>query len=115
MPSFSFAAPIKPGQTDAWRDSISELKGPRREAYLASRAALGITHEEASLQSTPDGDFAVVHIVADDPSKVMPGMMMGTSDFDTWFRDAVLVGIHGFDLDGPPPPPVEAVFDNIIP
>ena len=114
MPAFSFAAPILPGKTDAWRAAIAELDGPRREAYLASRAALGITYEQATLQSTPDGDLAVVHFVADDPD-VLGGMMMGTSDFDEWFREAVLVGIHGFDLAGPPPPPVEVVFENILP
>ena len=107
--------PFWEGKTDAWRESIAELSGARREAYLASRAAIGIKYEQATLQSTPHGDFAVVHIVADDPEKVMPGMMAGTSDFDVWFRETVLVGIHGFDLAAPPPPPVEVVFDNILP
>ena len=115
MPAFSFFAPIKPGKTDAWRESISEIRGRRRQAYLASRAALGITFEHASLQSTPEGDFAVIHMVADDPAKVMPGMIMARSDFDEWFRETVLVDVHGFDMSGPPPPPIEVALDNILP
>lgn len=115
MPAFSFFAPIKPGRTDAWRESISEIRGRRRKAYLASRAALGITFEHASLQSTPEGDFAVIHMVADDPAKVMPGMMMPSTDFDEWFRETVLVEVHGFDMAGPPPAPIEVALDNILP
>ena len=41
--------------------------------------------------------------------------MMGTSEFDEWFRETVLVGLHEFDLAGPPPPPVEVVLENILP
>ena len=35
-----------------------------------------------------------------------------TSDFDTWFRETVLVGVHGFDPKAAPPPPVTVMLDH---
>jgi hypothetical protein len=110
MPEYSFAAPILKGKTEAWRQAIAEIKGARHAAYRESRQKLGIKREHASLQSTPMGDLVVVHM--DAPSQaVMGSMMSGTSEFDKWFRDTVLIGVHGFDPKGAPPPSVEAVLD----
>lgn len=110
MPEFSFAAPILPGKTAAWLAAIDEIKGSRNAAYQESRRKLGIKREHVSLQSTPMGDMVVVHM--DAPSQgVMGAMMQSTSEFDTWFVHHVLADVHGFDLNGPPPPPVEVVLD----
>ncbi len=113
MATFSFAVPILPGKTDAWRAAIAEMGGARRTAYLESRAALGITREHVSLQATPEGDLVVVHMEATDPAGVMPAMFAGTSDFDVWFRETVLQGTHGMDPSGPLPPPVEVISDIV--
>ena len=43
---------------------------------------------------------------------VFGAMMASTSEFDTWFRETVLIGVHGFDPKGAPPPPVEVVHDH---
>ena len=43
----------------------------------------------------------------------MRAMMQSTSDFDTWFRETVLVGIHGFDPKGELPPPVTVILDVV--
>jgi hypothetical protein len=111
MPEFSFVAPIIKGKTEAWRKALTEIKGARSAAYKESRAKLGIKREHVSLQSTPMGDFVVVHM--DAPSQgVVGAMLTGTSEFDAWFRETVLVGVHGFDPKGQPPPPVEVVLDH---
>jgi hypothetical protein len=98
---FSFVAPIQPGKTDAWRKAVDEIKGSRNAAYKESRRQHGIKREHVSLQSTPMGDLVVVHMDAPGQQEVMRGMMQGTSDFDTWFRETVLVGVHGFDPKAP--------------
>lgn len=111
MAEFSFAAPILAGKTDAWRKAVAEISGPRNAAYKESRKKLGIRREHVSLQSTPMGDLVVVHMDAPDQD-VIRAMMQGTSDFDTWFRETVLVGIHGFDPKAAPPPPVTVMLDH---
>jgi len=108
MPEFSFAAPILPGKTAAWRAAVAEINGPRNAAYQESRRKLGIKREHVSLQSTPMGDMVVVHMDAD--QSVFGTMMQSTSEFDTWFVNSVLVDVHGFDPKGAPPP-VEVVLD----
>jgi len=111
MAEFSFVAPIVKGKTEAWRKALTELKGARNAAYKESRQKLGIKREHVSLQSTPMGDFAVVHM--DAPSQdVFGAMLASTSEFDTWFRETVLIDVHGFDPKGAPPPPVEVMFDH---
>src|SRR5215467_9700426 len=90
---FSFVAPIQPGKTNAWRKAVDEIKGSRNAAYKESRRQHGIKREHVSLQSTPMGDLVVVHMDAPDQQEVMRAMMQGTSDFDTWFRETVLVGV----------------------
>jgi hypothetical protein len=108
---FSFVAPILPGKTDAWRQAVAEIKGARNAAYKESRSKLGIKREHVSLQSTPMGDMVIVHMDAPDQQSVIRSMMQGTSEFDTWFRETVLVGVHGFDPKAAPPPPVTVVLD----
>jgi len=58
------------------------------------------------------GDLVVVHMEAPDQQNVMRAMMQNTSDFDTWFRETVLVGVHGFDPKAPLPPPVAVMLDH---
>ena len=108
-----FAVPILAGKTDAWKALCAEMSGPRKEGYLESRRALGITKEIACLQETPHGDYVVVHIEANDVSDIMGGMMAATDAFSVWFKDAVFKEIHGVDGSGPVPP-TPGVFINIL-
>lgn len=109
----NFAAPILAGKTDAWKASCAEINGSKKEAYLASRRALGITKEVASLQQTPHGDYVVVHIEGSDVSGILGKMLAATDEFSAWFKEAVLKDVHGMDGTGPVPPSPE-VFINIL-
>jgi hypothetical protein len=57
------------------------------------------------IQSTPQGDVAVVLIEADDVQAAMAGLATSEEPFDVWFRDHIK-DVHGMDLseDGGPPP-----------
>jgi hypothetical protein len=99
----TFAAPILPGKTDAWKAAIAEITGPRLAEYKAARAAIGITREVATLQETPHGDFAAVFIEGDNAEGALQRMVDDDSDFHTWFRQAFLVDVHGMDLNNLPP------------
>ena len=109
MPATTFAAPILPGKTDAWQQAANEINGARRAGYEASRAALGSTQEIASLQQTPHGDLVAVYIEAGDPDTVIARMFASDNDFDKWFSETVLVGLHGMDAANPPPPNAVAI------
>lgn len=75
---------------------------------MRSRPARASRARSASLQLT-HGDFAVVMIEADDPSKFMMAMGTGTDEMAQWFRAQVL-DVHGMDLAAPPPPPNEVMY-----
>jgi hypothetical protein len=110
MDTIGFVAPLLPGKTETDRAAmISCWRGERRVAYEASRKRLGIAREAVFIQSTPDGDVAVVYWEADDVEAALKGMASSDQPFDRWFRDHVRE-VHGLVVeDGFPPP--EQVMD----
>jgi len=111
MPATTFAAPILPGKTEAWKNAIAEINGARKDAYIQSRGALGITKEVACLQQTPHGDYVVVYIEASDVSGVLQKMIDATDPFHMWFKDAVLNECHGISASSPVPPTNDVFID----
>jgi hypothetical protein len=88
---------------------ISCWTGERKAAHQDARRRAGITRESTWLQSTPDGDVAVVLIEADDLGVAMGTLATSDEPFDRWFREH-LRSVHGFDLaDGMPLP--ELILD----
>jgi hypothetical protein len=114
MDTIGFVAPLLPGTTETDRAAmISCWRGERRAAYEASRKRLGITREAVFIQSTPDGDVAVVYWEADDVEAALKGMATSDQPFDRWFRDHVRE-VHGLIVeDGFPPP--EQIMDYRAP
>lgn len=108
MPVTTFAAPIRPGQTDAWKTAVAELRGPRKAEYEESRRRMGVTREVASLQSTPQGDVVVVFIEAGDPGSIIARYLSSDAPFDRWFTETVLKGVHGMSAA---PPATETFVD----
>jgi len=110
MAQYAFCTPILPGKTAEWKKRVAEMAGPRHAELKASRDRAGLKEEKVWLQQTPHGDFAVVYWEAHDIGKVFQTLMSSTQPFDVWFRDKVLVEIHGLTPGGPPPPMNEAVL-----
>jgi hypothetical protein len=110
MQTIAFAAPILPGKTQADRDAIAACAhGDRQAEYQASRKRAGIRRESVWIQSTPDGDVAVILIEAPDIQAAMGSLATSQDPFDRWFRENVK-DVHGMDLaEGFPPP--EQVLD----
>jgi Family of unknown function (DUF6176) len=108
MASLASAFPILPGKTAAWKQFAQELIGARRQEFEASRRRLGTTTERAYLQSTPQGDMAIVYIEADDIARVFQGLGSSQDSFDVWFREQVQA-IHGLDLSKPPAGPLPEI------
>jgi hypothetical protein len=108
MPVTTFAAPILPGKTEAWRKAVAEINGPRKAEYEESRRRMGVTREVASLQSTPQGDAVVVFLEASDPAGVVAKYLSSDAPFDRWFSETVLKGVHGL---GAAPPANQTLVD----
>ena len=104
MPVTTFCAPILPGKTEAWKAAAHAILGPRKDEHAASRRRLGIAREIASLQSTPQGDWVVVCLEADDPDSVISRILASDDPFDRWFSETVLQGVHGISVSQVPPP-----------
>ena len=103
MATYAFANPVQPGKVQLWKDRVKEMTGPRKAEMAASRKRVGMTNERVWLQHTPMGDFAVVYWEAPDIAKVFEGFMTSQEPFDKWFREKVLVEVHGMDMKNPPP------------
>jgi hypothetical protein len=101
MRTYAFAVPILPGKTQAWLNYINELTGSRKEDWKLSRKRYGLTVEQVWLQSTPQGDMAVVRIETDDPGKFFENLMKSNEPFDKWFREKVLTECHGMSASQP--------------
>jgi len=107
----NFAVPLLEGKTDAWKAACVEIKGSKKELYLASRRNLGITKEIAALQQTPHGDYVVVHLEAADVNGIMGKMLEAGDEFSQWFKEAVFRDCHGIDGSGPVPPSPDIVLN----
>ncbi len=110
MQTIGFIAPLLPGKTETDRSAmISCWRGERKGAYEHSRRQLGITREAIFLQSTPNGDVAVVYWEATDVGAALKGLATSEEPFERWFRGHVRE-VHGVNVeDGFPPP--EQVLD----
>jgi hypothetical protein len=98
MATYSFAAPIVPGKTEAWKEFAKEMGGPRRKEWAASRARAGVTGETAWLQTTPHGDFAVVTMEGPDIEKSLVSAGTSTDPFDQWFSQKIKE-LHGLTTE----------------
>lgn len=106
--SYAFAAPILPGQLEAWKSMVNETKTTRRKQYRSARKKMGITSEKAWLQHTPMGDFVVVYVEGRQAEKLVQKLKASKDPFDQWFWKNV-GAIHG--MKGPLPPTNELFFD----
>jgi len=107
--SIAFAAPLLPGKTEADREALASAQsGESRTAHEESRRRAGITREAVWLQSTPDGDVAVVLIEADDVAAALGALATSQEPYDVAFRDHIK-DVHGMDLSEGFPPPAQVL------
>jgi hypothetical protein len=108
---YAFINPVLTGKLEDWKNYVKEMTGPRNQERLESRKRIGLTVERVWLQHTPMGDFAVVYWEAADIGQVFDRLIKSDAPFDKWFREKVLVEVHGMDFSRPLPPMNELVLD----
>jgi len=106
---YAFAAPILPGQLEAWKGMVKEMTTTRKKEYSSSRRNLGVKHERAWLQHTPMGDFVVVYLEGKQPEKMLEKLAASKDPFDQWFSKQI-AAIHGLSS----PPPANELFVDVL-
>lgn len=109
----AIAIPIRAGKTDTWRAKLAELTGPRYDEYQASRTRYGLTSQTTYLQSTPMGDFALIHLTGPDVRASFHRMSSSQDPWDVTWREMTL-DLHGLDFarDEARLPTVEPAFST---
>jgi hypothetical protein len=109
MTEIVFAVPVERGKEGFDRETLDEMRGPRRAEYEAALRDAGIKRQAVWHQQTPDGrTLAIVYIEADDPD-AHQRFVSSDSEISRWFVDQ-MQGVHGRDVSQPPLP-VEQVLD----
>lgn len=80
------AAPILPGQTEAWRRFVQEMRELRRHEYEASRRQLGIASEWWWLVEVEPQATAVIAVIASHPERIWGEIAVSERPFDLWYR-----------------------------
>jgi hypothetical protein len=93
----NLAVPIAPGRTQAWQEALHELVGARYAEYRSSRQRFGLTSQTTFLQTTPTGDFAVIHLTGADVRASFHAMSTSQDPWDVKWRD-LTQSLHGMDF-----------------
>jgi hypothetical protein len=93
---YAFAVPILPGKTDAAREFVKTVLGPKSEEWADLQSRQQVTAEYYFLQSSPDGDMMIVYGEGNwrAPDEVLHP---DSNEFDSWFLDQIQE-INGFDI-----------------
>jgi hypothetical protein len=112
MATFAFVMPLLPGKAETDREGMQRFStGEEKEAYEASRRALGFKRQAIWHQETPDGTIAIVLWEVDDIEAARRGIATSEEPFDRRFRD-FLRDVHGIDVANEPPRQVRLVIDH---
>ena len=107
MNSTAIMLPILPNKREQLFEFARALHGERAREYAESQQS--VTVETWFLQSTPMGDFLIVHFEAPDPAGVLGALSESGEPFDVWFRQQALE-ITGIDFSQSTGPLPEVVF-----
>jgi hypothetical protein len=93
---YAFAVPILPGKTEAARQLMQQVLGPRRQEYDDLQRRFGSDRERYFVQTSPQGDMMLLYGDGNwrAPENVLD---LDRNPFDQWFRDQMLE-ITGIDV-----------------
>ena len=92
---YAFAVPILPGKTDAAREWVRTVLGPRSEEWTEIQNRQGVVQETYVLQESPDGDMIIVF---GEGEWIAPAQILDLSrPFDKFLREQVME-ISGIDI-----------------
>ncbi len=111
----ALAVPVLPiADVAGWRQFAEEIStGERHDAHAEMLRRSGVQREHVFHQSTPAGDVMILvweGLDHEDAPAVLRGFVENPqSDHERYIASHVTPNLHGLDLTGEPPPPVEKV------
>ena len=109
MAEIVFATPIRRGKEDLDRKVMDEIRGARRDEYVAALKDAGIRRQAIWHQQMPDGGtLAIVYVEATDPD-ASRRFTESDAEINQWFAQQMQEG-YGRYVSGPVLP-VELVND----
>jgi hypothetical protein len=94
----SLVAPIQESRLDEWDAFTTEMLGPRRTEYEASRKRLHIKKERVLVQRDPDGPKIIYAMTTarNRIAEIYPGLAASEDPFDVWYKERMksLLGIE---------------------
>jgi len=97
MASLAFAFPLRASKTEEWRAWVREILGPRRSEYEAFSRRVGFRRQSAYLQSTPQGDLAIIYMEGEDLQSTFHELETAQDPFTVLLRQR-LQDLFGVDL-----------------
>ncbi|MCB9099822.1 MAG: hypothetical protein H6632_09805 [Anaerolineales bacterium] len=91
------AAPILPGQAEAWRRFVQELQGPQQLEWRAWCKRAGLRQLQVRLQTTPQQTVVLLRAGFRQTEGWPRSIIAGKAPFDRWLREQILA-LHGVDL-----------------
>lgn len=117
MASFALAVPVRPGKTQALREYVAQLAGPRLSEEQAFHQHAGTRREAAWLQQTPEGDVFVIYWEGEDADRFQADLeqfLKAEDGHGAWVREQ-FIDLFGVDpREGLPPLP-EKLWDYFDP
>lgn len=117
MPSFAQAVPVQPGKTEALREYIAQLAGPKFSEEQAFHKRVGTRREAAWLQHTPNGDVLVIYWEGEDAERFkaeMEQLLRADGGYGAWLREQ-FIDLFGVDPTGGLPPLPGQLWDYADP
>jgi hypothetical protein len=96
MDQVCYVLPIRPGQTEAARALIEEIRTARWAEYAATQRRMGAVKEVWFLATGPAGDQLVVYLEVPDFAAALAAYTGSTDPFDAWFNGR-LAEVTGFE------------------
>jgi hypothetical protein len=110
MPLYAFVAPIQPNKTAQFREFVSELNGPRKTEYEASKKSCGVGRETIFLQHTPMGQVAIVVQEAENQEEALASLRGMKDSFHQWYFQRIK-DVWDISFVGPDVPINELLLD----
>ena len=108
MALLSMCLPILPGKKDKWQQMMNSMNEASSKPEMDKVREEAGVHERTFLQETPNGDFIILTFEGENPAERF-GKMMAAMQGE--FAEFVL-DVHGLDMNSPPPPLPQLVYDS---
>jgi hypothetical protein len=111
----ALASQVLPGKTDALRQLIADLTGPRKAEFQDAHRRFGAVKQNVYLEHTPQGDLTVYYEESADPVANLQKFGQSQDPFDVWWKERLL-DVTGIDYSQPFPGPLpELILSTTMP